>query len=279
MSIAWPVVGLAIDHRDSLRVAAARKGLPDDAHALASFKSRVVRALAPSATVVLLDHDLGADALRYMPERTALVMPLEAQGYEAAGEGRLTTLLDDFSPARAAALGAAGCKLLLPYRPDLADAARKQEALVARVREGCRAAGIALVLEPIVHGLEGAPFADAVAESARRLAALGPDVLKLQFPRGAADEARACRELTAACGKLPWVLLGGGADGDAFLAQLEIAMAAGARGFIVGRTIWDAALVGEERASDLALRDVCGPLFARAVWLARAASPAGPPRR
>lgn len=279
MSIAWPVVGLAIDHRDSLRAAAARKGLLVDTHTLASFKSRVVHALAPGATLVLLDHELGADALRQVPEGCALVMPLEAQGYEAAGQGRLTTLLEDFSPARAVALGAAGCKLLLPYRPDLAEAARAQEALVTRVRDACRDAGTALVLEPIVHGLEGEPFTAAVVASAGRLAALGPDVLKLQFPQGAADEVRACRALTEACGAVPWVLLGGGADGGVFLAQLEMAMAAGARGFIAGRTIWDAALVGDERAGDRALRDVCVPLFQRAARIARAARPAVLPPR
>lgn len=47
----------------------------------------------------------------------------------------------------------------------------------------------------------------------------------------------------------------------------------------VGRTIWDAALVGDERASVVALRDVCVPLFDRAARIPRAARPAGPPRR
>ena len=47
-----------------------------------------------------------------------------------------------------------------------------------------------------------------VVEGARRLAALGPDVLKVQYP----GDAEACRALDAARGRdVPWVLLGGGA--------------------------------------------------------------------
>ena len=53
---------------------------------------------------------------------------------------------------------------------------------------GCRAAGLALILEPIVYKREGEEraggdrFAELVVEGARRLAALEPDVLKLQYP-------------------------------------------------------------------------------------------------
>ena len=185
-------------------------------------------------------------------------MPLEAQGYESLGEGRITTLLGDVDPARAAALGATGCKLLLPYRPDLADAAGKQEEMVARVVSECRAAGVLSIIEPIVYG-EVSELGAAVAETARRLARLGPDVLKLQYP----GSARLCEVLTRACGAVPWVLLGGGTDDDTFLAQLRDAMRGGARGYIVGRTAWDAALAlgdGEQRRG----------VSERAAFLARA---------
>src|SRR5438128_1609845 len=101
------VCGLALDHRDSLRVAARRRGYPDDAGSLRALKVELVRGLAPFTTVVLLDVELGLDAFT---ERggTPLIVPLEAQGYETLGEGRITTLLGDVDPARAAALGAVG---------------------------------------------------------------------------------------------------------------------------------------------------------------------------
>lgn len=197
-------------------------------------------------------------------------MPLEEQGYESVGDGRVTTLLSDFSPGHARALGAVGCKLLLPYHPDHAEAARLQEAVARHAIDACHASGIGLVLEPIVYDAKDASFALCVIETARRLAKLGPDVLKLQFPAGSPDEGAACRAMTDACGDVPWVLLGGGADARTFLRQLGTAMAAGARGLIAGRTLWDAALVPDRRARDRALGEVCLPLLREAAAVAGA---------
>ena len=251
------VCGLALDHRDSLRVAARRHGHPEDTASLRALKVELVRGLARLTSVVLLDVELGLDAFTEL-ESTPLVIPLEAQGYESLGEGRITTLLGDVDPARAAALGAVGCKLLLPYRPDLADASRIQEEMVARVVADCRAAGVLSIIEPIVYG-EVPELGAAVAETARRLARLGPDVLKLQYP----GSARLCEMLSRACGAVPWVLLGGGTEEETFLAQLRDAMRGGARGYIVGRTAWDAALVEDEEDMQRALSE-------RAAFLARA---------
>lgn len=265
------VVGLALDHRDSLRAAAARRGIPTDAPTLSALKAEMAQALAGDATVVLLDDELGGTAIASLPKGARLVMPLEEQGYETVGDGRVTTLLPDFPPARARERGAVGCKLLLPYHPERADAACLQEAVARRALDDCHAAGVGLVLEPIVYEGEGAAFALCVIETARRLARLGPDVLKLQFPQGSPDEGAACRAITDACDDIPWVLLGGGADARTFLRQLKIAMAAGARGFIAGRTVWDAALVADGPARRRALDEVCGPLLREAAGIVRSA--------
>jgi tagatose-1,6-bisphosphate aldolase len=257
------VSGLALDHRDSLRVAARRRGHPDDSISLRALKVELVRGLARLASVVLLDVELGLDAFTERGD-TPLVVPLEAQGYESLAEGRITTLLGDVDPARATALGAVGCKLLLPYRPDLADAARSQEELVARVVAECRAADALSVIEPIVYG-EVPELGSAVLETARRLARLGPDVLKLQYP----GSAHLCELLTRACGAVPWVLLGGGTDEDTFLSQLRDAMLGGARGYIVGRTAWEATLLedGGERSRAISER---AAFLARALQVAEA---------
>ena len=257
------VCGLALDHRDSLRVAARRRGFPEDAASLRELKVQLVRGLAPFASVVLLDVELGLDAFTERGN-TPLVVPLEAQGYESLGEGRITTLLGDVDPARAAALGAVGCKLLLPYRPDLAETARMQEEMVARVVAECLAAGVLSIIEPIVYG-EVPEIGNAVTETARRLARLGPDMLKLQYP----GSARFCAGLTRACGAVPWVLLGGGTDEETFLRRLSDAMRGGARGYIVGRTAWDAALVNDDGAQRSAVEGRAG-FLARAVQVAEA---------
>jgi tagatose-1,6-bisphosphate aldolase len=97
-----------------------------------------------------------------------------------------------------------------------------------------------------------------VVETARRLTALGPDVLKAEFPldiQAEPDEAawaEACRELSQAS-RRPWVLLSGAADYDVFLRQVDAACQSGASGVAVGRAVWQEAveLRGAARAEFL----------------------------
>lgn len=261
------VAGLAIDHRDAFRAAFARGGqaLPDEA-TLRALKTHLVRGLAGRATMVLLDAEYGLDAIRAgaVPPHVALVMPLERQGYEGADPLRLTELLTDFSPRDAGELGAAGCKLLLPFRPDDPDSSLRQEEIAAATAERCHAASLPLILEPLVqrHASEAPDafvdaFADLVVETAGRLAHRGADLLKVQYP-GSPD---GCRRLAAACGSVPWVLLGGGAEPAVLAAQVEQAGRAGGSGVIVGRSVWAAAVTADLEAADRAIVGTCAPAF------------------
>ena len=274
------IAGAAIDHRDSLQAALAKRGLELDRAGITRLKLRVAEALAPAATMVLLDAEYAAAqalAAGAVPGETGLAVPLEGMGYGDVSRLEVTGFLEGWSPAKARRLGASGAKLLLPYRADVPDQAGRQEQVVREAVAGCRDAGLALILEPIVYQREGEAsagggrFAELVVEGAGRLAALEPDVLKLQYP-GSAD---GCRELDAACGRLiPWVLLGGGADADVLEGQIEDACRAGASGFIVGRTLFDAALVADENDSLRALAEQCRPLLERlAATAERLATP------
>ncbi len=264
------IVGAAVDHRDSLKTALSRKGRPISDNGLSQLKLRIARALSPAATVFLLDAEYGAAqalAAGVLPGDVALVVPLEAQGYGDVAESPQTTFLPGWSPGKSAMLGAAGCKLLLPYRADNPEQARRQDEVVRAAVEGCRAAGVALILEPIVYNeTEADRFGELVVEGAARLSAFGPDVLKVQYPGSTA----ACRALDAACGRdVPWVLLGGGADSGDLEHQIADACAAGASGFIVGRTLWDAALVLDVTKETELLTTTSLPLLERLGMIAR----------
>ncbi|MEL7234671.1 MAG: hypothetical protein AAGK74_09245, partial [Chloroflexota bacterium] len=79
--------------------------------------------------------------------------------------------------------------------------------------------------------------------AARRTAALGADVLKMEFPIDVTAEpdqqvwADACAELTDTV-DVPWVLLSAGVTFEQFVQQLEISCKAGASGYIAGRAVW-----------------------------------------
>ncbi len=269
------VAGAAIDHRDSLRTALEKRGIPvPDAGGMTALKVRIARALAQEATLVLLDVEFTAAqaiAAGALPGRTALATPLEGMGYGDVSRLRVTELMEGWSAVKARRLGAAAAKLLLPYRADVPDQAELQEQVVRLAVADCREAGLALILEPIVYRREGEDsagegrFAELVIEGAARLAVLEPDVLKLQYP----GSAEACRRLDAACGAaIPWVLLGGGAAPDVIEGQVKDACGAGASGFIVGRTLFDAALVADEEESQRLLEERCRPLLRRLAEVA-----------
>ena len=247
------VAGIALDHRDSFRATLADRGIGPLGDAWVRDVKRILAAaLAPGATAIMLDAELGGAALEAgaVPASIGLVMPLEAQGYEAAGDDRVTTLLPDFSAADALRWGADACKLLVPYRADRPMASR-QDTVIGEAVARCHELGMPLVVEPVVYRLsmESAPaFAGAYAElvlaAVRRIRGLDPDLLKLPFPvldlgtAGEAAAAAACDELAAACGGTPWVLLGAGVDVEVFLEQIRLAGGAGASGFLAGRGIW-----------------------------------------
>jgi tagatose 1,6-diphosphate aldolase len=242
---------LALDHRQNLR----RELRPDDPTSvtydeMVGFKRAVVRALAPSATGTLLDPEIGAAlciADGSLPASAGLLVAIEATGYEGPATARISRILDGWSVAKAKRMGASAAKLLVYYHPDARNAA-DQERLLADVAADCRTTDLALFVEPLsfslVEGekLTGEERRRVVVETARRLTAIGGDILKAEFPYDASvtDRGRwraACAELDGAS-TVPWVLLSGGVDDATFEAQVSTACAAGASGVVAGRSIW-----------------------------------------
>ena len=99
------VLGLAFDHRDSLDVLLREVGLGNlGLGGIRTLKETVVRAVAPEASAVMLDHTYGAAAIASgaIPAGVGLVMPLEAQGYAQLGDERRVSLAEDFGASRCA---------------------------------------------------------------------------------------------------------------------------------------------------------------------------------
>ena len=272
---------LALDHRQNLR----RELRPDGPGSvtydeMVEFKRAVVRALSPVATGTLLDPEIGAAqciADGSLPAHAGLIVAIEATGYEGPATARVSRILDGWSVEKAKRMGASAAKLLVYYHPDAANAT-DQERLVERVAADCRAADLALFVEPLsfslVEGqkLSGEERRRVVIETARRLTAIGGDVLKAEFPYDPAmtDRERwreACEELDAATA-LPWVLLSGGVDDSTFEAQVLAACEAGASGVLVGRSVWAEAATLASDARDRFLLSTGRERLVRLVDLA-----------
>ena len=254
---------LALDHRQNLR----NELRPADPTSvtydeMVEFKRAVVRALAPVATGTLLDPEVGAAqciADGSLPASAGLLVAIEATGYDGPSTARISRVLDGWSVGKAKRMGASAAKLLVYYHPDAPNAA-DQERLVAAIAADCLAADIALFVEPLSFSisqgetLTGEARRRVVVETARRLTAIGGDILKAEFPYdpSVTDPDRwreACAELDAASA-VPWVLLSGGVDDATFEAQVSTACEAGASGVVVGRSVWGEAATMEPAARD-----------------------------
>lgn len=276
---------LAIDHRDSLRVVMA----PDDpegvsAGVLTEVKLSLVRSLGAEASGVMLDPEYGAAqavASRALPGSVGFLAALEAQGYLGDPLARQTALLDDWSVEKAKRLGASGVKLLVLYRPDAGPVTDAQDELVADVIADCALHDVPLFLEPLPYSLpaDAAEPAEVrrtvVIETVGRLGALGPDVLKVQFPVDTGRELDrqvwrdACAELDAAT-PVPWALLSAGDPYDRFREQVQVACEAGASGFMIGRALWGDVVTAPADERARLIETVVQPRFRELSAVARA---------
>ncbi len=251
---------LAADHRDALR----RLIFPITPEKVASerlteLKLTIVEVLAPAASAVLLDPIYSVAqsiADGKMPGYIGLLCAMEEQGYLGSPQERRTCLIAGWTVEKAKRLGANGIKLLLFYHPEAGEATQEQENLVRALVSDCQQYDMPFFLEPISFSLDpgiqkgsrefAAQRRRIVVASARRLSALGPEVIKVEFPIDVQHEtdlsvwADACAELNQAS-QVPWVLLSGGEPFEVFKQQLKVACQNGCSGFVVGRAVWQEA--------------------------------------
>lgn len=243
--------------------------------AIASTKQIITRSLAPYATAVLTDPIYGYPySITEIPGHIGVLLAYEHTGYDKAGpEGkeRKSKLIEDWSVRRARKAGANAVKLLLYYHPDASEETRNhQQALVRQVGQECTEEDVPFLLETVGYALDepstdSPEYAkrkpDIVIRSAAEFSKpeYQVDILKLEFPADlkytkefayrvfddkerepvyTLDDVRAfCRQLHEAS-RVPWVILSAGVDIKEFLVNVELAVEAGASGFLCGRAIW-----------------------------------------
>lgn len=250
----------AMDHRGSLRRMINREN-PHmvDYKQVVERKLELCSSLAEHTSAVLLDPVFGvAQCLSHnlLPKSTGLLVSIEASGYSDQGEGRLTELLSGWGVDKIKRIGASAVKILLYYRSDFKQSARKQMELVNMVAAECITQDIPFLVEPVSYMVgdeidnprEFAGLRERlVIDAAGDVNSLPVDVLKTEFPadlRYKGDESELieiCRKLDTSS-RIPWVLLSAGVDFELFCRQVKIACQAGASGFLGGRAIWQEAM-------------------------------------
>ncbi|MCK6065835.1 MULTISPECIES: tagatose-bisphosphate aldolase [Microbacterium] len=238
---------VAADQRNGMK--AAILDAPDGSAAitkaeLAEVKADLVRHLANHAPAILLDPEVALPAIvddGVLARDTALVVGLDASGFEEVDGLRYTKYVDGVTPATVRALGGDVAKMLWYTRPDRQDTASRVAHEIRELVAACEAEGVLLIVELLTYQLPGesdeeyaASFASLVADGAALAVACGAKVLKLQYP----GSAEACAAVTAAAQGVPWAVLSAGVDHESFINQVRTAMSAGAAGAMAGRSLW-----------------------------------------
>jgi tagatose-1,6-bisphosphate aldolase len=246
---------LAFDQRGSYRKMLPAGSTEEEA---IQIKQEVVVSLSQHVSAALLDNRYGMPAAMNMRGGCGLMMSIEESGYSGDSTYRRLLFDADWTVAKIKRMGGTSIKLLAYYHPHSGALAEEIEGVIADIIAQCHANDMPLFLEPMSYSLdanvakESAAFAETrpavVRDTAKRLSALKPDVLKLEFPYDAAfhqDQAqwRTACEAVSAASSVPWVLLSAGVDFDTFAAQTEAACQAGASGWLAGRAIWKECVV------------------------------------
>lgn len=263
---------VALDQRPPLVQALAKaRGVSQDSvdfTDMLTAKRLLVQALSKEASSMLFDPNFAMPAaIDVLPARTGLIVTLEEHRFVDTQGGRKSRSIDNWSVEKIRRMGGDAVKVLAWYRPDASpEVLAHQQDYVRTVGQECARYDIPYVLELLVYPfpdsdkhttdyVESADKrADLVIESVREFAKpeYHVDLYKLETPLPAAslppmDGSAASKEAAAqfeAVGKIcadaniPWVLLSGGAASEMFERVLQYSYAAGAQGFLAGRTIW-----------------------------------------
>lgn len=266
---------VAMDQRPPLAaLIAKRRGIGVDQVSfedMVAAKRLLAQAFGSTASAVLIDPNFGAPAaLEVIPPSTGLIFTLEDHVYDETEQGRRSHSIANWTVDDVKRIGADAVKVLAWYREDAGQTEKEhQKTYVQTVGRACQQADIPFILElltyPFKQSGEGQDAQydayserrpELVIESVREFSRpeYRVDLMKLESPVDANvilktkhDESGAdlkiqehFDEIGTICAnaRIPWVMLSAGATADAFERVLKHAIAAGAQGFLAGRTIW-----------------------------------------
>ena len=253
---------LAVDQRPPVqKLIAERRGVDVAPHDdMMALKHLLAEELGAEASAVLVDPLTTFPAGDRLDPHQGLVMTLEDATFDETSGGRRSKWIDDWTVDQIKRAGADGVKLLAWYRPDASpEVVEHQQQFVERTGDACARADIPFIFELLLYPFPGqlgasgpvggTQRAELVLESLEAFAPsrFGVDMFKVESPylpdqlpprdQDGGFHQAVFDDIERVVNR-PWVLLSGGADRNSFLRVLEYAYAAGASGFLAGRSIW-----------------------------------------
>ncbi len=263
----------AMDQRGSLQKSIAKeKGIDPKAVTpamMSEFKVAVSRILTPHATAILLDPEFGLEAVKAKASHAGVLLAYEQTGYDQTQEGRIPTLIPNWTVKKCIEAGGDCLKVLLYYSPfEPAPVKEIKHAFVARIGAECAHYQVPFFLEFVSYdpagsdekGVEFARQKPAIVSGSMKefsKAEYNVDVLKVEVPvnmeyvegsranksgkvaytrKEAMDHFRQAAELAG----LPFIYLSAGVSDAVFRETLELAIEAGTNfaGVLCGRATW-----------------------------------------
>ncbi|WCI08145.1 hypothetical protein PJ267_17010 [Arthrobacter sp. OVS8] len=152
---------VAADQRNGMK--AVMNDAPDGpnsitAQQLSDAKADLVRYLGNAAPAILLDPEVALPRVAdegVLSRDTALVVGLDASGFETVDGLRYTKFVPGMTPHKARELGGDVAKMLWYMRPDLQDAGSRVADEIRELVKACTDEGLLLIVEILVYRLEG----------------------------------------------------------------------------------------------------------------------------
>lgn len=251
---------VAADQRNSMKAVMNAPEGPQSitTEGLRDAKADLVRYLANHGPAILLDPEV---ALPYIVDEgildrdTALVVGMDASGYDTVDELRFTRFVDGVTPRTVREFAGDAAKMLYYLRPDKQDLDSRVGDEIRSLIADSEAEGVLVIIEILTYQLPEESDADyalqfpkLIEQSADFAVRCGAKVLKLPYP----GSPEACAAVTIAAQGAPWAVLSAGVDHETFIKQVGIAVRHGAAGAMAGRSLWkDSLAVSTEERTKL----------------------------
>lgn len=227
--------------------------------------------LAAEAGCVLVDPICAVPGIideGVLPRNTALLVGLDASGWDESPEGyRISKLVDGINARHVRELGATGGKIMVYLRTDKPEANTANIQTLKSVIADFASEDLFLVVEFLTYKLQDElqeefenKIPSLIQDGCKVCIECGAKVLKIPYP----GSEESCARVTEICGDIPWAVLSAGVDHSTFLKQVDISLKNGASGVIAGRALWKDCIsldrtVSREKLSTVAvsrLRDI-----------------------